>query len=60
LLAKSVNDDAGSLVPRVVWTFFASKPAPTQARTPTQARSYINLILGMGKRLLRVSIKRTR
>jgi hypothetical protein len=54
LLAKSVNDDAGSLVPRVVWTFFASKPAPTQAR------SYINLILGMGKRLLRVSIKRTR
>ncbi|QDG59996.1 hypothetical protein NIBR502773_26920 [Pseudomonas sp. NIBRBAC000502773] len=29
MLAKSVNDNAGTLDERVAWTFFASKLAPT-------------------------------
>jgi hypothetical protein len=29
MLAMDVNDDAGSLNARVVWTFFASMLAPT-------------------------------
>ncbi|OWP72250.1 hypothetical protein CEC48_08435 [Pseudomonas sp. K2I15] len=33
LLAKVVNDNAGSLTPNVALRFFASKLAPTRSRT---------------------------
>ena len=46
MLAKNVNDNAQNQINRVVWTFFASKLAPTGIgvpyieKHPTQPRLY--------------------
>ncbi|RZO05925.1 hypothetical protein EKG40_19590 [Pseudomonas moorei] len=38
LLAKNVNDNAGSLIPRGALGFFASRLAPTKEQASTSAR----------------------